>query len=225
MDKVKLIAISGFKGSGKDTVAEMAAKLIPYYHKKTMVKVWAMADPIRAGLKATFGLRAPEYGDKETERTNPRLPVYKQKSYRDMMIRFGSVLRKKFGDEVFAQLANDALHKAIREARKKRKKLVFIISDIRFTVEQRQLLHWEYELGSDNIDYWCVIRNSVLPEWVGKGFDLRNPLDVDFIKKEYQPSPSEFEWCLATPYFTQYITNNGSLNELKNNIEQIVKNL
>ena len=26
---------------------------------------------------------------------------------------------------------------------------MFIISDIRFTVEQRQLLHWEYELGSD----------------------------------------------------------------------------
>ena len=73
-EKIKVIAISGFKGSGKDTIAEIIDGYARDKNEKlkneegaivTIVKKFSMAKPIRDIVETAFSLPEPDYGKKE----------------------------------------------------------------------------------------------------------------------------------------------------------------
>lgn len=120
-EKIKVIAISGFKGSGKDTVARMIEEYaqnniqeaknddMPHRPASNIVRVFSMAKPIRDIVETAFSLKEPEYGKKEeinelwSNRLNHSI------SYRDFVNTIGTAMRKLYGNKIWVWKAESEL--------------------------------------------------------------------------------------------------------------------
>lgn len=243
---IKVIGICGFKGSGKDTVASYIWQhFLEYWHK--LVEDgnidWyvnfennAMARPIRELIKSGFAVHSPDYESKEGKDTTIEyLTNHKLSSYRDLMITVGENFKKIFGQDIWCKVKIEDIRRFERCIERSYIKGTlnfvpprgyYIIPDIRFKNELK-MLDCLKKAGYD-VETWCVLKKAALPDWVKAGLNTANRTDLEIIKKDFQPHPSEFEWCEANPQFDTVIYNDGTLGELKtviqNKVEQDVEN-
>ena len=68
--------------------------------------------------------------------------------------------------------------------------------------------------------YICIFRKESLPKFVIDGFYPYNKNDMEVIKKKYHADRSEYEWCKCNPKFFAVIKNDGTIQDLENQIEE-----
>ena len=244
----KFVAFSGFKGSGKDTTADCILTAIgnePHVYCSVM----PMAESIRRLMFASMKIIEPNYADKDKPYTECdyesqdskdfwkyTLSMWAKqlgvKTYRDVVNTIGMGMRNVISDTFwitateinikeqlyyyYEYYTEDVLYNDL-----KKPKFVVIIPDIRYKKE----IKWLKKLKNTgyDVEHWCILRKSVLPEWTKYGLDVRNPVHVSIIEKDFKPSIHEFEWCKMNPKFNRVITNDGSIEDLQKTIDKIVE--
>ena len=213
----KIIAISGFSGSGKDTVAEMLRNLYSDAYRWTYIH--SMAQPIKNAVRELFQLGEDPAYEKKDEYNEFFTKLLKvPTTYRDVMNKFGTMCRENFSDTIFADIT-----KNIYECWSQcfNTNTLFIIPDIRFKVELNMLQEWRNE-GKD-VEHWIVLRESKLPVWCKLGYNFNDPIDIQYVKSEFKPPVAESEWCFENPKFRRVIYNDGTLTELGEQIAKIIE--
>ena len=226
-EKIKVIAISGFKGSGKDTIAEIIDGYARDKNEKlknedgaiaTIVKKFSMAKPIRDIVETAFSLPEPDYGKKEeiNELWSKRLK--RNVSYRDFVNTVGTTMRKLYGNKIWVWKAETELED-FRENIEFNKQFfktggihgIFVIPDIRYKQEIKMLQRLKKDY---DVEHWLVVRKECLPEWARMGLRVTDPVERKIILKDFKPSIHESDWCLANPKFSRVIVNDGTYDEL-----------
>lgn len=246
---VTIIGISAFKGSGKDTVASRLQEIL--ISKGSDVYILSMADPIRDFINSFLGIAEPQYNEKDKlfkqyKYENTTDPDYfkstisfwakrlKFKTYRELVNMIGMGMRKQFTDTIWIDICESHIKTIVDMCNKENywraqnsltgpKKIYIIIPDIRYAKEIKFLKRLKNNIGY-NVQHWCILRKSALPEWTQYGLDVRIPEHVKIIERDFKPSIHEFEWCKANPKFNKVITNDGTLTDLQNQLITITKN-
>lgn len=197
-----LLAVCGFKGSGKDWVCSFFAK----YHG---FKIYKFSKPIKDIIKTMFpvtddileGRNQTERIKKEEKSEVIREILKKDFSCRDLMLIIGEDMKKSFGKDIWVNMLDYQL--------KIEKPEKAIISDLR--------LREEYEWLRRNNGK--IIRvTKYIPEWIEYA-KLASSGDHNGIKKmeELNIHRTEYEW-ISFPYIHE-IKFNGSLEDLENQIK------
>lgn len=207
---LKIIALSGFKGSGKDTVAQMIKNV-----SKSDCKIHSMADPIRNTIKTVFHLDAPTYQDKEKYNEVWSKRLHSKVSYRDLVNSVGESLKNSFGHKIWVWNAEDEIYKFYKTH--KDTLSVFVIPDIRYKQEIKMLNNLRHKF---DVYHWLILRKSCLPEWASMGLNVSNPIERKIIKKDFEPSIHESDWCFANPKIDFVIKNDGTLDELQDAVNR-----
>lgn len=130
---MKVVALTGPKGSGKDTVGQLIGELYPDYKVKTI----AFADPVKKVVQHLFDLN-PESVDQYDlfKRTDVEYSLPGHLSHkvpgRHLVREIGMLMRKyderQFTDYVFDTITSD-------HARLTTMKMIYVITDMRFDNE------------------------------------------------------------------------------------------
>ena len=248
---VTIIGISAFKGSGKDTVARQLEELLTNKGNGNTYTL-SMAEPIRDFINSFLNVAEPEYNEKdkplsEYEYENTTDPEYfkstinfwskrlKFNTYRELVNLIGMGMRKQFTDTIWIDICESHIKSIVDMCKREDwwgvqdgcltgpKKIYIIIPDIRYAKEIKFLKRLKNNIGY-NVQHWCILRKSALPEWTQYGLDVRIPEHVKIIERDFKPSIHEFEWCKANPKFNKVITNDGTLTDLQNQLITITKN-
>ena len=213
----KIIAISGFSGSGKDTVATMLQHNYNDAYRWTYTH--PMAFPIKEAVKVLFQINDYSYEKKDQYNEFLTKIMKRPATYRDVINTFGTMCRKTFSDNIFVEITKNIYESWMRVNNVIN--ALFIIPDIRFKVELQMLQEWRNE-GKD-VEHWIVLRESKLPLWCKLGYDFNDPIDIAYIKKEFKPPVAESEWCFENPKFKRVIRNDGTLEELEKQVVEAIK--
>lgn len=140
---MKVIALTGWSGSGKDTLADMLVK-------QGCVR-FAFATPLKDIASGLFGFPR-EWA--ETQEGKQRLwrVGYKEKSIRQILLEFAKIDRERFGDDIYAQETIDKFKQLAPET-------TVVITDLRFPVELNALQKYQETTGSV-LEIWRVKREG-----------------------------------------------------------------
>lgn len=254
----KIVAFSGFKGSGKDTTAECIVSALE--NRKSsygyIVDIVSMAEPIRKLMFDSMRIMNPDYTEKDKPYKECTYSNYKcggfwnyslsvwakqfnAKSYRDIVNLIGTGIRERFSDTFWITAAEVNIKERLYSyydyydyynvnclngndnCLNGNPRFIIIIPDIRYKKE----INWLKKLKNSgyDVEHWCIFRKAVLPEWTKYGLDVRNPVHVSIIEKDFKPTKHEFEWCKTNPKFNRVITNDGSIEDLQKTIDKIVE--
>lgn len=228
---VKVLAFSGFKGSGKDTVAEIISNEIEY-KKDALCIITSMADPIRSIVNTAF-VSNPSNMKNYKLKEQP-IKVWSERlkrdvSYRDFLNEIGMTMRKMYGSKLWVWNMEDRIDARINNLNLiaeqyniKRYNVVFIIPDIRYKQEIKMLNRMRSKY---DVEHWLILRKSALPEWAQLGLHVTDPVERKIIKKDFKPTIHESDWCFANPKFQRVITNDGSYDDLRTTLAPIAESL
>lgn len=249
---IKIIGISGFKGSGKDTVAQFLYSNyvnsdLPHFRTDVLETApdepscyflcRSMASGIRDVVLDAFGIHYIDYGSKEVPNKlwSKRLKSKHGFSYRNMLNDVGQMFKKKYGPNFWVWQMNDRIREFInnqvlgtiinnRFPKNVYRPVVIVIPDIRFRQEIKMLENLKKFYNAD-VQHWLVLRDSALPAWASYGLRLSDPLERDIILNDFKPPIQELEWCRMNPKFRQVIKNDGTYQDIEKQIADIAKTL
>lgn len=200
---MKVIALSGFKRSGKDTTAEILKSI--YEEKGRSVEIVAFADAIYEMLSDECGLSPEEL--KSMERTDLVSFEGEECSIRFALNSIGEVVKKNMGYDFWLNI--------VKKKYKESKADYFIVTDVRFKKE----IEWIETLKKQKkAKHFCVFRKEALPEWLNQGLMPNKSWELSIIKKDFKEDVSEYQW-LNWARFNGWIKNDGSFDDLKEDIQ------
>ena len=223
MSRKIVIAFSGFKQSGKTTSVELLENILTedfkYGSQIGSVTAESFADPVKRIIEDVFGVKEVDINDKEALISSTKKFFKNAMSYRDMCIAVGDGMKSSLR---CPNLWCHAIERHIRTkfAEKNPLDKVFIVPDVRYGAE----LHMLERLRKSGFEVYhvCVFRKEALPEWVSTGLNICNKEERQIILDNFKTTRSEYEWCAANPKFSACLTNDGTVEELK---EQILHNI
>ncbi len=179
-----VVAFTGFKGSGKTTLAEF---LVTEFGFKRM----SFADPIRQACKSIFALTDEQMGNRELkEKEDPRWGL----SPRQIMQRFGTEVGREFQKDIWVKslFHNMGTHSAI------------VIDDCRFPNEADAIKTWGgYVIG--------VVRPGYGPSNHASELSMRDNWSsmVDTVIENDSDLDTLWKKCIST--YSNYIDKRTSL--------------
>lgn len=219
MSRKIIIAFSGFKQSGKTTSVELLENILTgdfkYGSQIGSVTVESFADPVKRIVEDIFGVKEIDIEDKEALISSTKKFFKNAMSYRDMCIAVGDGMKASLR---CPNLWCNTIERHIRSkfAEKNPLDKVFIIPDVRYGAELHMLERMK-KAGYE-VYHVCVFRKEALPDWVYTGLNICDKTERNIILDNFKTTRSEYEWCAANPKFNAYLTNDGSVYELEEQI-------
>lgn len=217
MSRKIVIAISGWKGSGKDTVANIILnKLAQNNVKNLSFSKYSFAMPIKEVVHSIFGVYE---NVKSKEDPIPEMKEFfnKKISYRKLLIKIGEGMKSLFGNTIWINSVNKSIQDNIKSLPENSDNLI-ILSDVRYEEEIKYLDKLK-EKGFE-VYHICIFRKAALPKFIVDGFYPYNKNDMEVIKKKYHADHSEYEWCKCNPKLSVVLTNDKTIQDLENQIEE-----
>ena len=222
-----IIAFSGFKQSGKSTATDMVNEIIAedfnFGSRIGSITTESFADPIKRIIEDLFGVKESDVTNKEEPISSTKKFFKFPKSYRELCITVGDGMKTSLKCN---KLWCNAIERHIVQKFSEENPLdvVYIIPDVRYTAELKMLNRMR-KRGYE-VYHICVFRKETLPEWTKCGLDVRDEICRDIIIKDFAPTRSEWEWCVANPKFEFILKNDGTKKELKEQIyESVMKKI
>jgi hypothetical protein len=140
---MKIIALTGWSESGKDTVADILVN--EYYFKK-----YAIAGPLKDLCVSLYGFPRELAETQEGKKTALKVG-YKTKTVRELLLETGAIDRARFGDSVYI---NEIVNKISVE-----RPPAVVISDLRYIHELHALQEYA-KLHGDFFEVWRIVREG-----------------------------------------------------------------
>lgn len=224
MSRNIIIAFSAFKQSGKDTACDIIEQFLSedfqYAVNVSSKTRLSFAQHIRDVIEDIFGIKDTEISDKEATLT--MLKRYFKKntpSYRDLTIMIGEGMKKLSCEQVWTYSLENHVNKFFKNAKRDGDN-VFIIPDVRYKSELKMLNRMK-KRGYE-VYHFTVFRKEAIPDWVKYGISMDTEWEQEVVSKDFGVDRSECEWVRCNPIMTDKIINDGSLLELKDEVENKV---
>lgn len=194
---MKIIALTGWSESGKDTVADILVK--DYYFKK-----YAIASPLKDLCSRLYGFPRELADTQEGKKTSLRVG-YKMKTVRELLLETAIMDRSRFGDSIYI---NQILEQISTD-----KPVSVVISDLRYLTELDAIKRYA-SLNGDSLEVWKVVREGQIespvkdsseygmqtlnPNWIlendGRSFEtLKQKISEALSRKGYELSNTKNE--------------------------------
>lgn len=222
MSKNVIIALSGWKQSGKDTIANLLVKNIKEKNSEIEIQSVSFASSFKEVIKIIFGVSEDDVQDKELPLNEVKYLFKEKKSYRDLCILIGESFKELTNKNIWASIVE---RKIVNEFKKKSDKdRVFIITDLRYKPELAMLNRMRKH--NNEVYHYCVFRKEAVPAWAKYGLDITDQNDFKIILDNFENiDKSEYEWCVANPKFSGMISNDGTLEDLEIKTMNIINNI
>ncbi len=226
MSRNILIAFCGFKRSGKDTCAESIKKVLENDFKYAVnvekLTIESFACHIKTIIKEIFGIDESDVEDKEKKIPFTKKYLGDEYSYRELLIKIGDGIRELINQNVWTFAKENKLHKSVKSV--KNGDNVFVIPDVRYRSELK-LLKKMRKQGWE-VYFYPVFRKEVMPEWVTMGINPNVAWERNIIEEDFGTEYCEYEVMVSNPKVTDYIINDGTLEDLdKEVMEKVIKKI
>ena len=229
MSRKIIIAISGWKQSGKDSIAscllhdfkiskettEVDNESINKMRSVQDVCIGSFADGIRSTIEAIFNIGQEHMTTKEMKIEETYHFFDETKSYRDLMIHVGENMKKIFGLDIWAKSIEAKIHKFFKDTVGT---AIYVIPDVRYKVELDMLKRMKYK--GFEVYHICVFRKCALPQYIKDGYKITDPIDFEIIKEKYNPDYSEYQWIQENKSFFTAIYNDGTIFDLTDQVRE-----
>ncbi len=213
-----IYAIYGWKRSGKDSVANVIMDECAAKEHDNIPTHLSFAELIKTHVN-TF-LNSYDIKDEDKEKSVDELypglademGFDKKLTYRDFLIKYGTMARDLFGRKVFSTDVKRRINNFIQCGD-------IVISDVRFSHEI-EMLNSIAESENINLVNILVFKKDCVPQWALDGLKVTDSYEYNRILKKYKPHASEIEWCHENPSFKFVFTNDGTLEELQEKVKQ-----
>lgn len=138
---MKVIALTGWSGSGKDTLADIL-------RNQGCIR-FAFATPLKDIASELFGFPR-EWADTQEGKQKLWKVGYKEKTIRQILLDLAKLDRERFGDDIYAQAIIQKFQYLAPQS-------IVIITDLRFPVEVAALKQYQVESGCQ-LEFWRVKR-------------------------------------------------------------------
>lgn len=227
-DNLNIIAFSGFSNSGKTT----AANVIDAHLKENYIDgdIFSPTNYVSNTACTIFGypfmnvikmVDEKRHVDNEffnSEKMFWQKHLKMRTDYRSIMKKVGEGMKELFNDSIWAIITE---HRIISKFYGS--EYYAIIPEIRYTSEMNMLKR--FKNNGANVKHYIIFRDSSLPDWAAYGLSPTNYTHRSIIKKDFKGNKKngEYEWCSDKNYkFTGYISNDGTIEEFKNNLINLV---
>lgn len=210
-----IIAVCGFKRSGKDTVSDILVNDINTIHGITPVK-FSFATNVRKCVEDIFNIREEDIEDKESLIDSTKHFFKRKMSYRDLLVTIGEGMKKIAFENVWVTSVENIIIDDSRTHNNNNN--IYVLSDVRYKAEMDMLKRFEHR--GFKVIRVLILRKSALPEWVTLGLSPFNKMEYDIIRKDFKPDRSELEWCTNNPKFHFVLTNDGTIEELRSQVQK-----
>lgn len=221
MSRTIIIAMSGFKQSGKSSVAEILENILTsefkYGSQIGVVSKESFADPFKRIIEDVFGLKEENIKDKESPLNITKRFFRRPKSYRDLCILIGEGMKEATKCQ---NIWSNTIELHIQNKMNEKNPLdkVFIIPDVRYRSELKMLERMKTR-GCE-VYHICVFRKTALPDWVTAGLNICSEEDRVLINENFDTPRSETEWCIENPNFFCAVYNDGTKKELEEEVRR-----
>jgi hypothetical protein len=140
---MKVIALTGWSGAGKDTLADILAM-------QGCVR-FAFAEPLKDLASKLFGFPRDWADTQEGKRKLWRVG-YTEKTIRDILLTLAKLDRERFGDDIYARETIEKF-KTVHPTR------TVVITDLRFPVELEALIEYQHQTCCE-FEIWRVKREG-----------------------------------------------------------------
>lgn len=205
---MKIIAISGFIGSGKDTVAN-------YLMERYGFKRESLAKSLKDAAAAIFNWpRHLLEGDSLESREWRETPDEWWSTKLNIPNATPRLILQLVGTEVFRNNFNKDMWTLSLENRLRNNNSNIVITDCRFPNEIEMIKQLSGKL------LW--VRRQTLPEWYDMAYEVNtvSPQLTDVFKDKYGIHESEFKWIGTN--FDYVLYNDNSLNDLYQDIDKFM---
>lgn len=195
----KIIGISGFIGTGKNTVADI---ILEHYDFKRI----SYADRLKDTLSTMFG-----WSRDMLEGKDPESRAWREQPDAWWSQEFGydftpRLAMQRVGTDCMRQgLDNDIWVKFVKFEITSNPNTNYVIPDVRF-FNERNLIR---DLGGE----WWQVRKGPDPDWASKAIS-DNRYDTDWMTEHPEIHESEWRWMDYNTEFDRIISNDGTYTEL-----------
>lgn len=215
MSKKIIIALSGWKQSGKDSVADI---LLNCLFKNNNVYKTSFAEPVKHMILDIFGIS--DTCDTKEKKIDITSSIFgKPKTYRETCIFFAENMKKWLNtQDIWKTSLKNRVDRYFKESGDENTSIV-IIPDVRY-ISELNLLDEYRKMGYD-VKHYCIFRKTSVPKWAKNGI---KPWEDKVYAKTHNIDRSEYEWCSKNLTFNGYIYNDGTLSDLENEVTKKIIN-
>lgn len=215
-----VIAFSGFKRSGKDTIADLLVEKAlarkEKYGIQAAVKT-AFADPFKEIARLVMDIDDREIEDKEAAVPYSRRYFGEDLSWRQILIRLGEGMKTVVCPNIWVLAMENRIYNLAKSCASS----LAVIPDVRYSQELK-LLQKLRKKGFKVLHYG-IFRKEALPEWWKLGLTPSTKEERAIIEKDFGIDHSEYEILQKNPKIDGAVYNDGALEDLDAEAERILQ--
>jgi hypothetical protein len=140
---MKIIALTGWSGSGKDTLATIL--------EHQGCARFAFAEPLKDIASQLFGFPRDWADTQEGKRTHWQVG-YTSPTIREILLGFAQLDRARFGDDIYAR-------ETVQKFQTVEPHRTIVITDLRYPIELQTLFEYQNQTGCE-FEIWRVLREG-----------------------------------------------------------------
>ena len=219
-----VVAFSGFKRSGKDTVADLLLKKAEVVKENLGIEKilkTSFAEPFKEMARLVLDIDEKDIEDKEAPIKYTKRWFGKDVSWREILIRMGEGMKEVICPNVWALALENRIYNGLHSCTNGN--FLAIIPDVRFAQELKLVhklrkMHWR-------VFHYGIFRKEALPDWWKLGLTPETKEERAIIEKDFGIDHSEYEVLQKNPKLDGAIYNDGTLEDLELEVEQILKRI
>ena len=219
-----VVAFSGFKRSGKDTVADLLLKKAEVVKENLGIEKilkTSFAEPFKEMARLVLDIDEKDIEDKEAPIKYTKRWFGKDVSWREILIRMGEGMKEVICPNVWALALENRIYNGLHSCTNGN--FLAIIPDVRFAQELKLVhklrkMHWR-------VFHYGIFRKEALPDWWKLGLTPESKEERAIIEKDFGIDHSEYEVLQKNPKLDGAIYNDGTLEDLELEVEQILKRI
>ena len=219
-----VVAFSGFKRSGKDTVADLLVKKTEVVKDNLGIEKilkTSFAEPFKEMAKLVLDIDEKDIENKEAPIKYTKRWFGKDMSWREILIRMGEGMKEVICPNVWALALENRIYNGLHSCTNGN--FLAVIPDVRFTQELKLIhklrkMHWR-------VFHYGIFRKEAIPDWWKLGLTPETKEERAIIEKDFGIDHSEYEVLQKNPKLDGAIYNDGTLEELELEVEQILKRI
>ena len=215
-----VIALSGFKRSGKDTLADIlvdkAKKMEGGWHPDIVVKT-SFAEPFKEMARLVLDIDEKNIEDKEAPIPYTRRYFGEDLSWRQILIRMGEGMKEVVCPNVWVLAMENRLYNWMKASPNG---MVAVIPDVRYSQELKFLQ--KLRKNGFRVCYYGIFRREALPDWWKMGLDPKIREERSIIEKDFGADHSEWEILMRNPKLDGAVYNDGAIEDLEADANRIL---
>ncbi len=216
-----VVALSGFKRSGKDTVADLLVKKAETIKENLGIErilKTSFAEPFKEMARLVLDIREEDIEDKEALIKYTKRWFGEDLSWRQILIRLGEGMKEVISPSVWTLALENRIYNGLHSCTSGN--FLAVIPDVRYAQELKLIhklrkMHWR-------VFHYGIFRKEAIPDWWKLGLTPKTKEERAIIEKDFGTDHSEYEILQKNPKLDGAVYNDGTLADLERDADRIL---